>query len=161
MSENERSPIRVIIVESRSESAISAVLRELGVTQGTAVNVERIEHVREINYVSGQAGAVGSRAHSEDATFMQIPGNEINLDLATLASQLTVVRVAMKGQATLSSAEQDEEVGHVARAEIAAKKGDAETVKDHLKQVGGWTLNVARETGAEIVALYLAHLTQG
>src|ERR1700733_13863516 len=32
MSESERSPIRVIIVESRSESAIAAVLRELGFT---------------------------------------------------------------------------------------------------------------------------------
>jgi hypothetical protein len=59
----------------------------------------------------------------------------------------------MKMQSGLTpTAEQDDEIGHVARAQIAAQQGDGGGVMAHLKEAGMWTLKVAKETGAEIVA---------
>jgi hypothetical protein len=112
----------------------------------------------EFYNVSGQAGAVGPNAKSEGDIFMQV-GVDSDADLTVLAEQLQHVRMAMKDRLTTgSTAEQDEQVGQVAKAEIAAAKGDRASVMEHLKEAGTWAVDVARETGAEIVAKLIAHL---
>jgi hypothetical protein len=161
MEEDETSGIQIIIIRAQSESAISTVLRELGGFEGN--HKMHIAHQGDIYNVSGQAGAVGPSSKAEENAFIQIPGQSVkDIDPAALAAQLGTMRVAMKQQSgPTPTAEQDDEIGHVARAQIAAKNGDEEGILTHLKQVGTWTLQVAKETGAEIIALTLAHLLKG
>jgi hypothetical protein len=161
MGTDEPSPIRIVIIEAQSEAVLSTVLCELGGIE--RVYIGRIDHMGDKNYVSGQAGAVGSNSRSKDDSFIQIPAQSVDAtDLVRLAAQLEIVRTVMKQQSGLTpTAEQDDEIGHVARAQIAAKEGDEGGVMAHLKQAGAWTLKVAKDTGAEIVASFLAHLVKG
>jgi hypothetical protein len=164
MEIDEPRATRIVIIETHSEIIVNAVLRELGATErGQHVHIEKIEHLGDINNVSGQAGAVGSHSKSKNDSFLQISGTaEDSVDLASFAAELEMIRIAMKQHSGLTpTAEQDDEIGHVARAQIAAQKGDHDGVLAHLKQVGIWTWNVAKETGAEIVALTLAHMFKG
>jgi hypothetical protein len=161
---DEPHAIRIVIIEADSESALCAALREIfAVERNREVYIGRIGHMGDINNVSGQVGAVGSNASSSDDIFMQLSMQGVqDIDLIKLATQLEMVRMAMRQQvSSVSSAEQDDEIGHVAAARIAAQKGDKESVIAHLKQVTAWTLKVAKDAGAEIVALTLAHLITG
>jgi hypothetical protein len=158
MMANEPSAARIIIIDTPSQAVIDAVLRELGRAEGG-----QSIHIGDINNVTGQAVGVGSYARSADGIIVQISSPDpADVNLSELAAQLEMVRSMMKNQYGLSlTAEQDDEVGHVARALIAARKGDRERVAAHLKQVGRWTFKVAKEAGAEILALTLAHLVKG
>lgn len=115
--------------------------------------------MNSIYNVSGQAGAVGPNAKSENNTFIQSVHPDQQVDLGLVAVQLQIVRMAMKDHLALgSTAEQDEQVGQIAKAQLAAEKGDDPAVMQHLKNAGTWALDVAKEVGAEIVAKLLAHL---
>lgn len=164
MQMDEPSAIRITIIEAKSEAILSTVLRELNAS-GTSprVFIENVGSMGDINYVSGQAGAVGSNASSRGDIFVQASAQGIDgVDMIQFAQQLEMMRIEMKRQSGESpSAEQDDEVGNIARAQIAAQKGDKENVMAHLKQAGAWTIQVAKDTGAEIVALTLAHLIRG
>jgi hypothetical protein len=161
METDEPWPVRIIIIETQSEVIVSRILHELGTAErGRPFYIQKVERMGDVNYVSGQAAAVGSQAVSGDASLSQIssPGSE-EADLLQLAAQLETVRVAMQRlSGGTRTPEQDNEIGHVAGAQIAAQKGDHKSVMTHLRQAGAWTLAVARETGAEIVALTLAHI---
>jgi hypothetical protein len=164
MSADERSEARIVIIDTQSQAVVDAVLRELGRAERCQrVYIERIKVMGDMNSIAGQAAAVGSHAGSEASIFIHASSLDIaNIDLDQLAEQLGIVRSAMKNQRGLSlTVEQDDEIGQVAGAQIAARKGDREGVIAHLKKVGRWTLDVAKETGAEIVALTLAHLAKG
>lgn len=154
MSDSPR--VRITIIEFQNEAIAAEVIRELTSERGPGVHVDKVEKMEFYN-VSGQAGAVGPSARSEGDIFIQL-GMESDTDLAALAEQLRIVRLAMKDQlATGSTAEQDEQVGQVAKAEIAAAKGDKAGVMAHLKEAGTWAVVVAREAGAEIVAKLIEH----
>lgn len=164
MEKDEPPPIRIVIIETQSEAIVSTVLRELGTAErNQRVYVERVDHMGDVYDVSGQAGAVGPHAKSRDDSFLQVPSQgSDHVDLVQMAAQLEMLRAAMKRESGATpTAEQDDEIGHIARAQIAAQKGDSEGVMAHLKQAGIWTLKVAKEAGAEIVALTLAHLVKG
>ena len=164
MGKDEPHPIRIIIIEAHGEAELRAALREIFATERSGkVYIDRIGHVGDINNVSGQAGAVGSNSRSSGNAFAQLSTKDVqDIDLIRLAAQLEIVRMAMRQQASAAStAEQDDEIGHVAAARIAAQKGDKGGVMTHLKQAGAWTLKVAKDAGAEIVALTLAHLMTG
>lgn len=164
MVADEHSEVRIIIIDTQSQAIVEAVLRELGQAERSQrVHIERVKLMGDFNNITGQAAAVGSHARSETGIFIHSsPRGLTDVDLRQLAMQLEMVRAAMKRQPGLSlTAEQDDEIGHVAGAQIAAQEGDREGVMAHLKQAGRWTLNVAKETGAEIVALTLAHLAKG
>jgi hypothetical protein len=154
---NDAPRVRIIIIESQSESIAAEVIRELTSERGPGLHVDKVEKM-DFYSVSGQAGAVGPNAKSKGDIFMQF-GMESDTDLAMLAEQLRLVRSAMKDRLTGgSTAEQDEQVGQVAKAEIAAAKGDKAGVMAHLREAGTWAVVVAREAGAEIVAKLIAHL---
>ena len=165
--------IRVIVVEAQGEDSVQQVLHELGIDyalrefgpDGNQYYIGRIDHMRDINTVTGQAGAVGSKSHSKNSSFTQMAAsmqdiNEVNL--VDLSRELALLRSIMRRQLPEQpSPAQDDEIGHIARAQIAAQEGDVEGVKKYLRCVGDWTLKVARTAGTEIVALFLAHLAQG
>ena len=46
--------------------------------------------------------------------------------------------------------EQDEAIGAVVAAQKAAAKGDGQTVLQHLKAAGKWTLGVAEKIGVAV-----------
>jgi uncharacterized protein YjbI with pentapeptide repeats len=101
-------------------------------------------------YNTGQAGAVGPNAHAHDMTFQQVQ-NQGALDLPRLAEELARLRAAMK-QETEGTAEQDEAIGEVAKAEKAAGQGDDRTMLQHLKAAGKWTLGIAEKIGVAVAA---------
>ena len=153
-------PVRIIIIEAQSESVIGEVLRQLGSAEKSrGVFVSKMDNTFNIN---GQAGSVGPNATSINNSFTQSKSEIISdADLALLGAQLDIVRNAMKEHAIGDSTpERDEEIGQVARAQIAAEKGEKSEVISHLKKVGSWTMAVAKEVSAEIVALTLAHLLE-
>lgn len=160
MPMDEVLPVRIIIIEAQSESVIGEVLRELGSAERMrGVFVSKMENTYN---VSGQAGAVGPNATAINNSFTQsAPEMLSDANLVLLAAQLDIVRNAMKVRnEASSSAEMDEEIGQVARAQIAAEKGNRSDAIAHLKKVGNWTLFVAKEVSAEIVALTIAHLLE-
>jgi hypothetical protein len=150
MSADEPSPIKIWLIELNSEAQVAQVLHELrGGAPGFYIG--KIENMGDLNYGSGPGAAVGSHA--------QVSQNIDDVDLIKLAVQLEIVRIEMaRLMGSSRTVEQDDEIGHIAGATIAAQKGDRKGVIAHLKQVGAWTLKVAKETGSEIVALTLAHL---
>jgi hypothetical protein len=157
MTMDETLGVRIIIIEAQSEAVIVEVIRELGMSEKT--KGFRIAKTENIYNVSGPAGVVGTNAVSMNDTFIQSVADTIgDADFAILARQLDIVRMAMKSTAGASTAEQDEEIGHLAKAQIAAEKGHKTECLSHLKKVGEWTMSVAKEVSAEIVALTITHL---
>ena len=63
--------------------------------------------------------------------------------------ELARLRAAMK-QETEGTAEQDEVIGEVAKAEKAAGQGDDRTMLRHLKTAGTWALGVAEKIGVPL-----------
>jgi hypothetical protein len=157
---NDTPHVRIIIIEAQSEAVVGEVLRGLGGTERTrGIFVEKVEKMGDIYNVSGQAGAVGPNAKSEHDTFVQSVNSEQIPDLSVIATQLQIIRLAMKDRlASGSTAEQDDQIGQIAKAQIAAEKGDGDGVMAHLKNAGSWALDVAKEVGAEVVAKLLAKL---
>jgi hypothetical protein len=101
---------------------------------------------RDTYNISGQAGAVGPRAHAHDNTFGQV---QSGIDLPKLAEELGRLRDAMKGEAT-GAREQDNAIGAVADAEEAAARGDGPAALQYLKSAGKWTLGIAEKIGVAI-----------
>jgi hypothetical protein len=96
----------------------------------------------------GQTDAVDPSVHTQETTFQQV-WNQGNLDLSQLADELARLRVAMK-QETEGTAEQNEAIGKVAKAEKAAVQGDGPAALRHLKAAGQWTLGVAEKIGVAV-----------
>jgi len=47
------------------------------------------------------------------------------------------------------------EVGAIASAEMAARKGDRRSVSEHLARAGKWSLDVAEKIGTSLTVAYL------
>jgi hypothetical protein len=152
---------KIIIIENPSEAIIAQILYQAGlVEREPSVFIERIEAVGDINYISGSAAAVGSHSRSTDAHLIHLSATAMGEpNLIELARQLEIIRLAMQelpGRAR--TAEHDNEIGHVAGAQLAARRGDSDGMIAHLRQVGAWTLKIAQDTGAEIVARALSQI---
>ena len=104
----------------------------------------------DTNINHGQAGVIGRDGHAHDMTFQQVQ-NQGALDLPRLTEELARLRAAMK-QETEGTAEQDEAIGEVAKAEKAAGQGDDRTMLRHLKTAGAWTLGIAEKIGVAVAA---------
>ncbi len=101
--------------------------------------------------VSGQAGAVGKRAHAHDMTFTQAWEQfQDKPDLGKLADQLEKLRGAMESQA--SDPEHRLAVGAVAAAEQSARTANGPKVLEYLKLAGEWAYRVAEKIGVELAA---------
>ena len=98
-------------------------------------------------YNVGQGVGVGRNVKMNNTTVNQFQGNE-GIDLPTLAEQLAKLRSEMKKEAT--EPEQDIEVGAVAAAEAAAKKGDEKSAMEHLQSAGKWALEMGVRIGVPV-----------
>lgn len=160
---DESAPVRIIIIETQSEALVSRLLREMGSPgDGRKVFIEKVEMAGDTYNLSGQAGAVGPNARSSGDSFQQTAWQIDGVNPSQLADELATLRAAMKRLAGSDpTPEQDDEIGQIAGAQVAARKGDSAGVMRHLKDAGTWTLAVVKETSAELVALTLAHIIQG
>jgi hypothetical protein len=142
---------------------LAAVIRELGIGDPKQVFHGKVDHVGVHYEVSGQAGYVGPAGVSKQSTFVQaVPPGAAALDLLTLAEQLAAVRSAMRNTAPQEwTVEQDDQIGHVAGAQLAAQDEDEAGVLAHLKRAGAWALSVAKQTGMEVAAQTLARAISG
>lgn len=125
------------------------------ITSNAGVNVILQQNVQGgVHVTSGdefnvkQAGAVGPNAQA--VNFSQL-WNEFatSEDVAeALAEQLSKLRAEMKREgSSVSSPEADAEMGAIAKAEVAAKKGDGSRVMQALKEAGLWALKTAERLG--------------
>ena len=101
--------------------------------------------------VSGQAGAVGQNASASNMTFNQIVNHfEKSFDLRAVAKQLGELREEMATRQD-SSTQAVIAQGEAAKAEMAAHAGDTSKVVEYLKAGGQVLLDVAKETGKELL----------
>ncbi|MFC1890293.1 hypothetical protein ACFL4G_11115 [Thermodesulfobacteriota bacterium] len=102
-------------------------------------------------YQAGQAGAMGPGAQASHMTFNQIwAATKDQIDLSSLAAELSQLREAMKADA--SEPEEDIAVGAIAQAENAANAGNGPTALEHLKNAGKWALDCATKIGTTVAA---------
>lgn len=114
------------------------ILRNGVVTMGDQYNV-------------GQAGAVGKGAKAENMTFNQIQMNrQDEVDITELSTELSRLREAMLRNAKIP--EHFVEIGTVAEAEAAAKKGNKSKALEALAKVGKWSLDTATTIGTSVAA---------
>ncbi len=107
----------------------------------------------------GQQGAVGDNATAHDFTQQQIVQPQ-PVDLKVLAEQLGQVIATAKMQATEPEHQMD--IGAIEAAKAAAEKGDESKAIRFLKSAGKWTLDIATDMGAKVVAeLLKAHMGLG
>lgn len=69
-------------------------------------------------------------------------------DMPALAQELEKLRIALLQEAT--EPEQIAEASEVAHAEKAAKAGDESKTLEHLKNAGGWVLDIAVQIGVPV-----------
>lgn len=98
---------------------------------------------------TGQAASIGDHNTVDNTTLIQAAPKE---DLTLLANQLAEIRKAMLGtNPSPDDLDAAAEIGAVAQAEKAAKKGDRSKVMDALEGAGKWTLEVAKSVAAGLV----------
>jgi hypothetical protein len=102
----------------------------------------------------GNTGFIGPNAgsHAQNIVFnaaQQQAFSEINLE--SLAEELGTLRSAMMKEAS-DDPDHGIAVGDVAKAEKAAKAGDANTAFGHLKSAGKWAWDVANKVGVSVAA---------
>lgn len=90
---------------------------------------------------------VGQNVNMENVSINQ---QGAQLDLATLAQQLERLRASMKAEADPDNPDHDTEIGAIAAAQSAAKKGDESKVLSYLSQAGQWALDVAAKIGVTV-----------
>ena len=98
-------------------------------------------------YNIAQGIGVGRNVKMNNTTVNQFQNQE-RLDLPTLAQQLATLRSEMKKEAT--EPEHDVEVGAVAAAEAAAKKGDEKSALEHLQNAGKWAIEMGVKVGLPV-----------
>ncbi|MGA7953722.1 MAG: hypothetical protein WCA07_09410, partial [Gloeobacterales cyanobacterium] len=96
-----------------------------------------------------QAGALGDESIAHDVTVQKANvGNQT--DLKALAKELTKLREYLAEHDT-----SDEHLALITKAESTAKKGDETSVRERLLKAGAWTLELAKEAGAPVLAAFL------
>jgi len=102
-------------------------------------------------YNANQVGAMGPNAQASNMTFQQIWLQEQdNIDLVTLAKELSLLRQQLRQKASLP--EHDVAIAQIAQAEQAAIVGNGPKVMQHLKETGKWALECARDIGVDVAA---------
>ena len=120
------------------------------VEQLTTVYTERM--TMGDNYEVNQAFNVGpARFEVENLeVHQQYDGRQQELHLPHVATELSYLRNKMIERA--STSQQYVAIGEVAAAEIAARDGNVEKVKEHLKKAGKWALDTATNIGTKVAA---------
>ena len=102
----------------------------------------------------GQQGNVGDHGRIDNLTQVQ---NAMSADdVAKLVEELQKLRAEAKKQPDAD--QRDIEIGALAAAEQAAKKGDKSKILEHLTTAGKWTLDIAVKIGTTLAASVLKGL---
>lgn len=117
--------------------------------------INNIQIIKEFKmgdiYSAGQAGAQGPNSHASNNTFNQIWNqNHEKIDIKALEGELLRLRTALKNEA--DTPEQIAELGAIANAEIAAKKGEGPKILEYLSKAGKWSLSVAERIGVNLAS---------
>lgn len=119
------------------------------------INADETTAVLGGNYVTnntynnfGQAGAFGENAQATDFT-QAWAVQAANVDLPTLAIELTRLQAALRAEATTGA--ELATVTAIVHAKEAAEAGNGPSVLDHLAQAGKWALSVAEKIGVGLV----------
>jgi hypothetical protein len=99
-------------------------------------------------YNVGQGVGVGRNVKMTNTTVNQVQGQQGQIDLPTLATELARLRAEMKTEAT--EPEHDVAVGAVAAAEAEAKKGNESSAMEHLARAGKWALELGIKIGVPV-----------
>ena len=100
-------------------------------------------------YKAGQVGAQGPHSTASNNTFNQIVNQlQSQMDLGMLADDLALLRKEMHNRA--QTAEQQAEVGEIAKAELEASQGKYEKALEALAKTGRWSLSVGEKIGVGV-----------
>jgi len=110
-----------------------------------------VENEKKTYINKGQAGAMGDGARSDNNTFIQGAAALEGIDLKALATELARLRASLKKDSEAHE-DADEVISEVAKAEKAAKVGDAASVMSALKGAGSWALETATKIGVTVAA---------
>lgn len=143
-------------MEPGSADRLLVKLKTLNIRPQILTKTEKV--VREIRTgdvynVYGPVGAVGPHTTAAGNTFNQQVIQVAGLDIEQLARELAYLRMALVPPPDDPGCYAD--VGAVARAEMAAKAGDANAAVRYLKSVGRWVLDTARGLSVEIAVKVL------
>lgn len=118
------------------------------------LNIQTMEN-NKYKVTGGQIVNVGDNGQVSNFTQQQIVQD--NSDLNALVDELSKLRIAAKAEA--KDADHDAEVGIIASAESAAKKGDKSKALKILSSAGKWTIDVATKIGVNLVSAYIKSQT--
>lgn len=106
------------------------------------------------NIIVGQAGSVGRGSEAHDINFNQIwLSTSSQIDLSSLSNELELLREKMKEAA--STPEQDQAVGAVASAQMAAGQGNGPQTIAYLSKAGRWAFDIASKIGVGLAVTAL------
>jgi len=100
------------------------------------------------NIHNTQAGAIGKNASAINTTFNNNESKELEAELVRLLSHLSKVK---------TNSEQEKEIESVKEAIVAAKDHKPGKVREILKGVGKWVLEIAKEIGAGLVTKLISN----
>jgi hypothetical protein len=103
--------------------------------------------------IEGPAGTVGP-VHASTVVVQQIVA-EASID--QFRDELQAIIETMRQTADSSAGCYQTDLEHLERAQIAAREGDKSKIVDHLKQVGGETLKIAQDIGADLIVKLVGH----
>lgn len=141
-------------LEQKNELNLTPTSEDIGANYLSPAQAEHVvfQYISNIQYnVTGQVGAIGPNAQAVNNTFTQaLQQAAYGLDLPALATELAILRKAMRNQAT--EVEHDLSVASIGAAESSAKKQDGAEVLENLKSAGRWAFYVATKVGTSIAA---------
>jgi hypothetical protein len=101
------------------------------------------------SYSAGQAGAMGPHAKASHINFQQFwKESQGNINLGSLLQELSVLRGAMRKEATEPG--HDKAVAAVAEAEEAARENDGPGALEKLQKAGKWAWEMAIKLGLNV-----------
>jgi len=160
-----------IAMESIRRPSTTTVIADKAMPSVTGAEAGRIVAGLEENittrldkYVTRNAGAVGSGTIARDTKIVDQSGTDLRhgsfreVQLAELANELRKMREALKVHLEGEDPEKIRQIGVLASAERAARRGDGPAAERHLQQATEWVYLVAVSIGAKRTAHVIARL---
>lgn len=100
----------------------------------------------------GNANVVMSHSSARDIKVTGLVEDSTGLDASVLAVELSQLRKQLRAESDADDPSHDADIGTVALAEQAAKKGDINSAVEHLRSVGSWVLATATKIGVAVAS---------
>ena len=131
--------LKVGILRSKSffEDFRNALPKEVHMHTGDKYEIGTAHVVVGSHATTGNIEAHGDINQSQPTT----------IDFSSLARELADLRLRLRASTDVADPQADIDIGKIASAEAAAKKGDTNGIRNNLKGVGEWVLDVATKIG--------------